>query len=49
LDLIVRVINAALVESFLTLGGIGLRIGTLRQPVGGSLPLPKRTDDERIR
>ena len=33
----------------LTLGGIGLRIGTLRQPVGGSLPLPKRTDDERIR
>jgi len=48
-DLIVRVINAALVGSFLTLGGIGLRIGTLRQPVGGSLPPPKRTDDERIR
>ncbi len=48
-DLVVRVISAALVGSFLTLGGIGLRIGTLRQPVGGSLPPPKRTDDERIR
>src|SRR5207248_1574983 len=48
-DLIVRVISATLVGSFLTLGGIGLRIGTLRQPVGGSLPPPKRTDDERIR
>src|SRR3989440_9814543 len=48
-DLIVRVISAALVGSFLTLGGIGLRIGTLRHPVGGSLPPPKRTDDERLR
>lgn len=47
-DLVVRVISAALVGSFLTLGGIGLRIGTLRQPVGGPLPPRNRTDDQRI-
>jgi hypothetical protein len=48
-DLVVRVISAALVGSFLTLGGIGLRIGTLRQPVGAPLPPRNRTDDQRLR
>src|SRR5437588_3190633 len=35
-DLIVSFISAALVGSFSTLGSIGLRIRTLRQPVVGS-------------
>jgi len=47
-DLVVRVISAALVGSFLTLGGIGLRIGTL-QPNVAIVPQPKKTDDEFIR
>lgn len=48
-DVMVRVVSAALVGSFLTLGGIGLRIGTLRQVITGSSPATKRTDDEHIR
>jgi len=47
-DLVVRVVSAALVGAFLTLGGIGLRIGTLRPNVVFT-PLPKKTDDEFIR
>jgi hypothetical protein len=48
-DVMVRVVSAALVGSFLTLGGIGLRIGTLRQVITGSSPATKRTDDEHLR
>jgi histidine triad (HIT) family protein len=48
-DLTVRVISSALAGSFLTLGGIGLRIGTLRPRVTGPLPPLSRTDDERLR
>jgi hypothetical protein len=47
-DLVIRVVSAALVGSFLTLGGIGLRIGTLRPNVLVAPP-PKKTDDEFIR
>lgn len=47
-DVMVRVITAALIGSFLTLGGIGLRIGTARPPMAAP-PAPKRSDDERIR
>lgn len=47
-DLVLRVISAALVGSFLTLGGIGLRIGTIRQKVFVAPP-PRKTDDELIR
>ena len=47
-DLVVRVVSAALVGSFLTLAGIGLRIGTLR-PSLVVAPSPKKTDDEYIR
>ena len=47
-DQVLRVISAAMVGSFLTLGGIGLRIGTIRQNVI-SAPPPRRTDDEFIR
>jgi hypothetical protein len=48
-DVMVRVVSAALVGSFLTLSGIGIRIGTLRQPPVGSLTAPRKTDDEHIR
>lgn len=48
-DLVVRVASAALVGSFLTLAGIGLRIGTLRQPSAPAQSGPKRSDDEFIR
>jgi ABC-type transport system involved in cytochrome c biogenesis permease subunit len=47
-DLVVRVVSAALVGAFLTLGGIGLRIGTLRPAVVFTSPA-KKTDDEFIR
>jgi hypothetical protein len=47
-DLVVRVITAALVGSFLTLAGIGLRIGTLRAKLSVARP-PNKTDDEFIR
>jgi len=47
-DLVVRVTSAALVGSFLTLAGIGLRIGTLR-PTVVVAPPPRKTDDEFIR
>lgn len=47
-DLVIRVVTAALVGSFLTLAGVGLRVGTLRPKVGVA-PLPKKTDDEYIR
>jgi hypothetical protein len=48
-DLAVRVLTSALVGAFLTLGGIGLRIGTLRQPTVPLAPVPNRTDDERLK
>jgi hypothetical protein len=47
-DLVVRVISAALVGAFLTLGGIGLRIATLR-PNTVFVPSPRKTDDEFMR
>ncbi len=47
-DLVIRVITAALVGSFLTLGGIGIRLGTLRPNVVAP-PVRKRTDDELIK
>jgi hypothetical protein len=47
-DLVVRVVSAALVGAFLTLGGIGLRLGTLR-PKPLSAPQRARTDDEFTR
>jgi len=47
-DLVVRVISAALVGSFLTLGGIGLRVGTLHSNVVFTPP-PRKSDDEFIR
>ena len=45
---VLRVISAALVGAFLTLGGIGLRIGTLRRSAV-SAPPRRKTDDEFIR
>jgi hypothetical protein len=47
-DLVIRVITAALVGSFLTLGGIGIRVGTL-SPTVVPPPTRKKTDDEFIR
>jgi hypothetical protein len=47
-DLIVRIATSALVGSFLTLGGIGLRMGTLRP----TYPSPHRTrksEDELLK
>jgi hypothetical protein len=48
-DLIIRVLTSTLVGSFLTLGGIGIRMGTLRPTVAPAPPVVKRTDDEHIR
>jgi hypothetical protein len=48
-ELLVRVFTAALVGAFLTLAGIGLRLGTLRPPPTPSVPPRPRTDDERLR
>ena len=47
-DQVLRVVSAALVGAFLTLGGIGLRIGTIRKNVVVA-PAHKRTDDEYIK
>jgi len=47
-DQVLRIISAAMVGSFLTLGGIGLRIGTIRQNIVVAPPA-KKTDDEFIR
>jgi hypothetical protein len=47
-DLVIRVITAALVGSFLTLGGIGIRLGTLSPDVVAP-PARKKTDDEFIK
>jgi len=47
-DELLRVISAALVGSFLTLGGIGLRIGTIRKNVVVAPP-HRKTDDEFIK
>ena len=48
IDAIVRVVSAALAGSFLTLGGIGLRIGTLRQPLVDPMTPPQKAHHELI-
>jgi len=48
-DLIVRIITSALVGSFLTLVGIGLRMGTLRQNPGRTPPTGSKSDDEFLK
>ena len=48
IDLITRVATATLLGSFLTLGGMGLRVGTLRRSVIVAPPT-KKTDDEFFR
>ena len=48
-DLIVRIVTSALVGSFLTLAGIGLRMGTLRQNLVRSPPIGRKSDDEFLR
>ena len=45
---LLHVITAALVGSFLTLGGIGLRIGSVR-PAAVFAPVPRKTDDQLMR
>jgi hypothetical protein len=47
-DLVTRVTSATLFGLFLTLGGMGLRLGTLRRTVIVAPPA-KRTDDEFFR
>jgi hypothetical protein len=47
-DLVTRVISATLLSSVLTLGGMGLRLGTLRRTVIVAPPT-KKTDDEFFR
>jgi hypothetical protein len=49
IDLIVRVVSSALVGGFLTVGGIGLRMGTLRPDSPLPSPPLRKSDDERIR
>lgn len=48
-DLVIRVITSALVGSFLTVSGIGVRMGTLRHSVALPGPAVRRTDDEFIK
>jgi hypothetical protein len=48
-DLVLRVVTSALVGSFLTLAGIGVRIGTLRQSAPTTTPSPRRTDDAYLK
>jgi hypothetical protein len=48
IDLITRVASATLLGSFLTLGGMGLRVGTLHRSVIVAPP-SKKTDDEFFR
>jgi hypothetical protein len=48
-DLIIRVVTSALVGSFLTLGGIGIRMGSLRPTAVPAPPGVKKTDDELLR
>jgi hypothetical protein len=48
-DLIVRIVTSALVGSFLTLVGIGLRMGTLRQNPGRSPSTGRKSDDEFLK
>jgi hypothetical protein len=48
-DLIVRVVTSALVGSFFTLVGIGLRMGTLRQNLARSPPTGSKSDDEFLK
>jgi hypothetical protein len=47
-DLFTRVVSAALLGSFLILGGMGLRVGTLRRSAIVAPPT-KKTDDEFFR
>jgi hypothetical protein len=47
-DLAVRAVSAALVGGFLTVGAIGLRIGTIRSSEVAK-QMPRKSDDERIR
>jgi hypothetical protein len=47
-DLVTRVISATLFGAFLTLGGMGLRVGTLRRTVIVAPPT-RKTDDEFFR
>ncbi len=47
-DVIVRIATAALIGSLLTLGGIGLRLGTLRAPIS-SPPARTGTDDNWVK
>jgi hypothetical protein len=47
--LIVRIVTSALVGSFLTLVGIGLRMGTLRQNPGRSPSTGRKSDDEFLK
>jgi hypothetical protein len=47
-DLVTRVTSATLFGAFLTLGGMGLRVGTLRRTVIVAPPT-KKTDDEFFR
>jgi hypothetical protein len=47
-DLVTRVTSATLLGLFLTLGGMGLRLGTLRRTVIVAPPT-KKTDDEFFR
>jgi hypothetical protein len=48
-DMLIRVATSALVGSFVALGAIGIRIGTLRHTPDAPQPTPRRTDDEFIR
>jgi hypothetical protein len=48
-DLIIRVVTSALVGSFFTLVGIGLRMGTLRQNLARSPPTGSKSDDEFLK
>lgn len=47
-DLVIRVVTSALVGSFLTISGVGLRMGTLRHSAPRPQPAVRSTDDEFV-
>jgi len=48
-DLVIRVTTSALVGAFLTLGCIGVRMGTMRPTMPTPTPPVRKTDDEFIK
>jgi hypothetical protein len=48
-DLVIRALTSALVGGFVTVGGIGIRIATLRPQLPPPVPARHKTDDEYLR